>query len=139
MNTNSKLNLKFCWLVALAVSALGLVGSSASAQVGGPGGGVGSGPQNFNGATAKLFGDHTSFTATVEMQVKAPEEATIPGKLSMADGKTRFAIEMSKLKSARMPADAVAQFKAMGMDELVAIARPDQKASYLLYPGLESY
>jgi hypothetical protein len=29
--------------------------------------------------------------------------------------------------------------KSMGMDQMVTIARPDKKAAYLVYPGMQSY
>ena len=38
-----------------------------------------------------------------------------------------------------MPPEAAVQMKSMGLDRIVMIARPDKKAAYLVYPGLQSY
>jgi len=35
--------------------------------------------------------------------------------------------------------EAAAQMKAMGMDKMIAISRPDKKVTYLVYPGLNAY
>jgi len=126
-------------LHSLFVSILGLGLLSASAQPGGPGGGMG-GP-NFGGSMSKLFGDNKNFSAVLEIQAKdgAAGDTTIPGKLAFDDGKSRFEMDMTKMKSSKMPAEAVAQMKAMGMDSMVVISRPDKKTSYMIYPGLKAY
>jgi hypothetical protein len=38
-----------------------------------------------------------------------------------------------------MPAAAAQQMKAMGMDTMISISRPDLKLAYIVYPGLNSY
>ena len=38
-----------------------------------------------------------------------------------------------------MPPGVGAQMKALGMEKVVSISRPDKKASYIVYPGLQSY
>lgn len=37
------------------------------------------------------------------------------------------------------PAKDAAQMKAMGMDKITTISRPDKKVSYQLYPGMKAY
>lgn len=87
----------------------------------------------------KLFGDHKAFTANLEIKAEGPSNPnmTMPGKLAFDSGKSRF--EMDLGKSSMVPAEAVAQMKAMGMDQMVAISRPDKKAQILVYPGLKAY
>lgn len=126
--------------IALATSLL-----VAQAQFGGgPGPGRGqppSGPK-FTGATKKLFGEHPAFTANTEVQSpgdKPGEEVVVPGKLAYHEGKSRFEMEMSEMKGAKMPPGAAEQMKQMGMDKMVIISVPEKKLSYLIYPGLEAY
>jgi hypothetical protein len=60
-------------------------------------------------------------------------------KYAMLDGKVRVDIDMTKMKSAQMPAAAMAQMKQLGMTELTSIMRQDLKLAYIIYPGLASY
>ena len=122
---------KLCPILAIAFLSLGL--ATAAAQSGGP---------SFGGATAKLFGDHQAFSATMEMETGDPvsgQAVTMPGKLSFDAGKSRFEMNMAEMKSAAMTPEAVAQMKAMGMDLMVSITRPDKKTVCLIYPGMQSY
>jgi len=99
------------------------------------------GGSQFDSATAKLFGENTAFSAASETQMKSKsgDLMIMPGKMSFDAGKTRLEMNMADIKGGQMPANAAAQMKSMGMDQMVMIARPDKKASYLVYPGLQSY
>ncbi len=99
------------------------------------------GGAQLDAATTKLFGENTAFSATSETQMKSKsgDVMTLPAKMSFDAGKTRFAMNMADMKGAQLPASASAQMKSMGMDQMVMIARPDKKTSYLVYPGLQSY
>ena len=120
----------------LLVTLLGFVVFSAHAQ---PGMGAPKGPQ-FSGSLTKLFGDNTTFSAALEMQTKVGSaELVVPGKLSFDKGKSRFEMDITQIKGGKIPAGAAEQMKAMGMDSLVAISRPDKKLNYLVYPGLTAY
>jgi len=92
----------------------------------------------FSDAQAKLFGDNTAFSATVEMRVKTSRnEMNIPGKLAFDSGKARFEINMADMSN--LNPQQIQQMKSMGMDQLITIARPDQQNAYMIYPGLQSY
>lgn len=120
----------------LLVTILSLGLFSAPAQ---PGMGAPKGPQ-FSGSLTKLFGDNTAFSAALEMQTKdGSTELVVPGKLAFDKGKSRFEMDMTQIKGGKIPAGAAEQMKAMGMDTLVAITRPDKKLNYLVYPGLTAY
>jgi hypothetical protein len=95
----------------------------------------------FDGAMAKLFGDNTTFTGTLESQVRPPsgEIITMPGKISFDTGKTRFEMNLSEATGLPLPPGSAAQMKTMGLDRMVAISRPDKSLTYLIYPGLSSY
>lgn len=125
----------------LTVLSLGLLTTSAQ-----PGGGMGGGPggsggPNFGGSMSKLFGENKTFSAALEIQAKDGRagDTTIPGKLSFDEGKSRFEMDMTQMKNSKMPPEAVAQMKAMGMDTMVVVSRPDAKTSYMIYPGLNAY
>ena len=99
-----------------------------------------SGPK-FDAAMAKLFGDNTAFTAALEFQVKPAngDAITMPGKIFFDAGQARFEMNLSEAKGINMPPEAAAQMKAMGLDQLVTLTRPDKNLAYLIYPGLTSY
>ena len=103
-------------------------------------GGSPSGPK-FDGAMAKLFGDNSAFTATLEFQIqpKPDETITMPGKVAFDSGKARFEMNLSGAKGLPMPPSAVAQMKSMGLDQMITISLPEKKLLYLIYPGLQSY
>jgi hypothetical protein len=126
-------------LPALLVTLLGLSLLPASAQPGGPGGPP-KGP-NFGGSMGKLLGEATSFSANLDMTAKDPSggELTIPGKIAFHDGKSRFEMDLSLAKGGSLPPAMAAQMKAMGMDKMEVIARPDKKLSYTVYVGLKAY
>ena len=98
---------------------------------------------NLSGSMAKLFGDNTAFSADMEMESTGGADAgpggTMTGKISFDQGKTRFEMDLANMKGGRMPPQATAQMKAMGMDKMVMISLPEKKVSYLIYPGLQAY
>ena len=119
--------------LASAVICLGLL--PAYSQSGPPGG------PHLGGATGKLFGDNQAFSAGLEMQTTddSSNNIIIPGKISFDTGKSRFEFNLTDMKGGQMPTNAAAQMKSMGLDEMVAVTRPDKKVNYLIYPGLQSY
>lgn len=134
---------KFLSILSVALSALMLC--SARAQMGGSprgGGGGGGGNPNLTGAMLKLFGNNQIFSANLEFQISdssSPDAMSLPGKIKFDNGKTRFDMNMSDMKGGNLPPGAAAQFKAMGMDQVCAISRPDAKSAYLIYPGMQAY
>jgi hypothetical protein len=124
----------------ILVTALCSTFASVNAQFG-PRGGMPRGPQ-LGGSTARLFGENSAFSATLEMQTKrgsADEGMKIPGKITFDHGNSRFEMDMTQMSGSKLPADAATQMKSMGMDKMVVISRSDKKVSYLVYPGLQSY
>lgn len=124
----------------LATLVLSLAAFTTSAQFGGPSAGP-KGP-SFGPTLLKAFGENTAFTAAMIMEAKEPKSGdpiVMPGKLLVLDGNSRFEMDISQVKGARMSAEMGAQLKGLGMAEMIAINRPDKKALYLIYPGLQSY
>jgi hypothetical protein len=119
-----------------ALVALGL--TPAFAQFGPRGGAQG---PHFGGAMNQLFGANQTFSAGLEFQTSGRDgqNITMPGKLSFDSGKSRFEMNLSESRGSSMPPSALAQMKAMGMDTMISISRPDLKLAYLVYPGLNSY
>lgn len=106
----------------------------------GPRGGAPQGP-HFGAAMNKLFGGNQSFSAVMEFQTSGRNgnNMTMPGKFCFDNGKSRFEMNMSEMQGSSMPPGATQQMKAMGMDTMISISRPDLKLTYLVYPGLNSY
>lgn len=130
------------WTAALMLFA---AATQSPAQFGaGAGGGGMGGPKgpNLSGAMAKLFGETTGFSASIEMSTKLgnnPEPMVMLGKVAFLDGKSRFEMDMTQAKGIPMRPEQAAQMKAMGMGEMIMISRPDKKISCLAYPGLQSH
>ena len=96
----------------------------------------------FDASLSKLFGDNSAFSAVLEFQTKdggSGEAMGMPGKIAFLDGKSRFEMDMTQLKGGKMPPEAAAQMKAMGMGNMIIIARPDKKLAYMIYPGMQAY
>lgn len=102
-------------------------------------GGAGS---TANTALLKLFGKHNNFTVHADMQMldgAQKETMNMDFTMSVLDGKLRADVDVSKIKGALMPPEAIAQMKQMGMDRVTSIVRPDKKMMILIYPGLNAY
>jgi hypothetical protein len=112
---------------------------SARAQFGSPAAGA-HGP-SFGGSFGKLFGDNQTFSATLSLETTTPtgDAITMPGKISYDSGKSRFEFNMSSVQGTKMPPEAAAQMKSMGLDQMVSISRPDLKMAYVIYPGMNAY
>ena len=121
------------WLLVLAG---GLLTTTALAQRGPMGGR----PPGLDPIMAKLFGSVKGFSAQAEMSMKGPQgEMSMSSVYEMLGGKVRMEIDMTNMRSAQMPPEAVAQMKMMGMDRMVNIMLPETHQLYIVYPGLESY
>ncbi len=102
------------------------------------------GPQGprFDASLSKLFGDNSAFSAALDFQTKdkaSGETVGMPGKLAYHEGKARFEMDMTQMRSASMPPEMAEQMKAMGMGNIIIISRPDKKLAYMIYPGLKAY
>jgi hypothetical protein len=103
------------------------------------------GPQGpstgLNPAMTKLFGAHTAFSTKAEMQAKGGPagDMSMSMEFALLDGKTRSDIDMTTMKSAQLPPNAVEAMQQMGMGRMVGINDPKANTMMLIYPGLESY
>ncbi len=114
-----------------------LSGSAAVAQLPGAGG-----PTAVNTAFLKLFGNVGAFTAKAETRIVDPYErdlARLPMEFAAADGKVRIEINIAQMKSQDMSPGKIAELKQSGMDRVISLFRPDKKATYIIYPGIQSY
>jgi hypothetical protein len=122
-------------LVLLASVMVGFSVVTARAQPGPPPG------PSWDGAMAKLFGDHSGFTATMEFHFNRPsgQEMIMPGKMAHLEGKARFEMDLSSMQGGNMPPQAAAQMKQMGMGKMTSITRRDQNLIYMIYPDMKAY
>jgi hypothetical protein len=104
---------------------------------------VGGGPRDFGSADmAKIFGNNQAFTATASISITDAQHGSpmeMEASYSFLKGNLRTDIDTTAMKGAKMPPQAMAQMKQMGMDRAVNIYRSDRKVMYLMYPGLKSY
>jgi hypothetical protein len=123
-------------VAAILAIALWARPSAAAAQA------PGLGETGMNAAMVKLFGGNTSFTARAEFHVLDAHQKEIdfmPVTYAMLDGNLRMDVDMNQVKSADVPAAALAALKQMGMDQTVVITRPDKKVTYSIYPRAKAY
>lgn len=106
----------------------------APAQVSGPGlPGVGA-------SLIRMFGSNTAFTAQVEVQVLGKdnkERIGMPMNFARHGNKIRVEVDMARMRNREQP-DAIEQIKPLGLDQVVSIMRPDQRASLIVFPKLRS-
>jgi hypothetical protein len=125
---------------ALACATL-VLGSTRTLTAQGPGVMPGS-AAGMNAALTKLFGDVKGFSARTEARIldaAGKENTSLTMRLALLDGKLRTDLDIAQLKSTQMTPGALQSLKALGMDRIVSIVRPDKNVLYLIYPGLESY
>lgn len=125
---------KHHFLLASILAGFTLV--TARAQPGGPP----TGP-SWDGAMSKLFGDNSSFSATLEfhMNRSGGKEMVMPGKIAFSEGKARFEMDLSSMTGGSVPPQAAAQMKKMGMDKMAAITRNDKNVIYMVYVNMKAY
>jgi len=92
-------------------------------------------------ATARLFGDNTAFNAAMEMEAKmgAQQVITMPSRLSFDQGKSRMDMDLTNLRGATLPPEAMTQVKQLGMAQIAMISRPDRQVVYLVFPAIRTY
>lgn len=123
--------------LAAACSLIPAVHAQPGARSGPPGG-----RPVLGGSTAKLFGEQSAFSATMENQVtmSAQNQTVImPGKLAFDSGKSRFEMDSTQAKGIQIPDQMKELIKSMGMDKTIAISRPDKKVAYIVCPGVQAY
>jgi len=123
----------------IAVTAVCLCSTLATSRAQFGGGSPGSA---FGGSITKLFGDNTTYSASLESSVKddsGGDPMKMPAKITYDQGKTRFEMDLTKATGLKLPPQALTQMKAMGMDVMVMISQPDKKMAYIIYPGLKAY
>lgn len=96
----------------------------------------------LNSAIVKMFGNITGFTANAEIHVmdKSNKETDyVPLGFAMLDGKTRMEINVAALKGAELPPDLLSKLKALGMDTMIVVSRPDKKSTLSIYPRAKAF
>lgn len=91
---------------------------------------------------AKLMADIKGFTATADITVvEATREVQtmIQCQYSYADNKFRADLDIGKMKSPDLPAEALPQLQMMGMAEFTTISNIEKGMIYFVYPGLKAY
>ncbi|MCX6930085.1 MAG: DUF4412 domain-containing protein [Verrucomicrobia bacterium] len=132
--------MKICLLAArflVAFPAILLAGHAAAAQVPTTGS-----PTGINAAFVRLFGNVSAFTARVETRVIDPYQKEIvrmPMDFAALDSKVRLEIDLAQMQGGDFSASTREQLKQAGMDRVVSVFRPDKKATYVIYPGVQSY
>ncbi len=91
---------------------------------------------------AKLFASFSGFSCDLDVTGKDPSSKkpfAMSGKLAFMDLKSRFELDLARVKGGGIDDSMKAQVASMGLGQMVMIARPDKNATYVIYPGLESY
>ncbi len=114
--------------VAPAVVAVTLLSAwSGSAQM----------PGGINAALLKLFEKNNVFAAKAEAQVldsSKAEVANVPMEFSMLGSKVRLEIDMTQARRKDTNPGMADALKRMGLSHVIALIRPDQKTTFVIYP-----
>jgi len=120
------------------VAALALQSFAARAQIG-PAAGPTAG---LNAALVKLFGTTTAFSAKCDVRVldaSRKEKMALPLDFALLDGKLRADVDMTQIKGQGMSEETAAAMKQMNLERVSSIFRPDKKALWIVYPGMQCY
>jgi hypothetical protein len=92
----------------------------------------------MNSAMIKLFGENASFTAQAEVKVLSNRVAWLqmPGVFAATDSKLRVDFDMNLIRSTTI---TPAMIKALGLDRVTSVIRPDKKTTYIIYPSKKSF
>jgi len=55
------------------------------------------------------------------------------------EGKARFEMDLTKMQGGKIPPQALARMKQMGMGRMCSITRRDQNLVYIVYPDMKAY
>jgi hypothetical protein len=119
---------------ALVAGSLLVLPLKAQQGMGGPG--IGS-----DAAFLKVFENFKGFSADCEIALESKSQGTMSMTCTMdfAEKKVRTEMDLTKIKSAQMPPEAMEQVKAMGMARMCNIIYPEKKEMYMIYPDLKAY
>jgi len=123
----------FAYVLSLLVASA--AGSFAQMEMPGP-------PAGVNAALSRLFGNVKAFSAKSQVHVYGrdqKEKVSADMDFALLDERIRVEVHMSRMKNKTMPTSAAASMKQFGMDRVVSVIRPDKKATYIIFPGMQSY
>jgi hypothetical protein len=127
------INLRLSGLLSLVL----LVHTAATAQL--PTAGS---PTGINAAFVKLFGNVSAFSARLDTQVldtSGKEWVRMPMDFATLDNKVRLDIRLEQTTSRDLSASMITGLKNAGMEHIISIFRPDQKVTFILYPGAKKF
>lgn len=119
------------WLLALLLAGK----FSARAQFDGPG------STGVSASLIRLFGTNNTFTAQAEVQVLDKNNKELigtPMAFALADSRIRVEVDLTRMRN-RIEPDAIAKVKPLGMDNVVSIIRPEQRAALIVFPKLRAF
>ena len=94
---------------------------------------------------SKLFGSTTAFSATAVMTMRDKNgkiTTTTEANMAMLDGKLRTEFDLTKVKGSNAPDQSKEEkqlLAGLGINRTLAIARPDKKLTYIIFPDLKAY
>lgn len=89
----------------------------------------------------RLFGTNFGFTAQAEYQLLNRSNQVIvnmPMSFARLDNRIRVETDMTRMKNQMRP-DILAEFKPLGLDQIVTISRPDLRATCQVFPKLRAF
>jgi len=123
---------KRIWLVTGGVILAVL---PAVAQLGGPT------STGVSASLIRLFGTNNFFTAQAEVQVLGKnnqERIGTPMNFTLAGNKIRVEVDMNKMRN-KIDADALAKVKPLGLDHVISVIQPAERASVVTFPKLQAF
>jgi hypothetical protein len=135
--------MKLRQFLLLTTAMLLTAATTAQAQFGPPARGSGGGkPPGVSAAMAKVFGKNNAFISTADLRMldaSGKEMMSVPAKYSYLEGSSYFHIDLTEIKGAQFPPQAMATMKQFGMNELATATKAGAKTVFQIYPGLKAY
>ena len=107
----------------------------AQAQFDGPG------SPGVSASLIRLFGTNMAFTAQVEYQLlnrSNKETVNLPMSFARLDNRIRVELDLARMKN-EVRSDILAQFKPLGLDQIITISRPDLRVNCQVFPKLRAF
>ena len=87
-----------------------------------------------------LYGANRSFSATAQLGTAVQQQPeTLEATLVCDRGQLRAETSLERCRFGQIAADELTLFRTAGLDQAVAILRPEQKLGYLIFPRMKAY
>jgi len=126
------------FIPALVVALFALPFLANAQAGGGPGGPNSELDPIFMSLLAEMKGFSADSVITLSER-RSKKTTTLEARYEYADGKMRVGIDLRKMKSPDMDAEAISQLSTLGMDNMITLSQVSKGTTMVIYPALKAY